>query len=248
MKIIAITQARLSSTRFPGKILKALGSSTVLGLHLKRIKKSLKINSFIVASAIEPENHTIEKISVENGFIFFQGSMDDVLDRFYQAALKESPDYVLRLTSDCPLIDPVYIDDLIEKFLANKVDYASNCLDPNLPDGMDAEIFTFEALQIAWKESTKKSDREHVTPYIRNSGKFKVLSVDYKLGLEELRLTLDTNEDYEMLKTLTDSCGEYENLKTYTDFLFSHPEVMAMNSKHERNEGYLKSLKGDLKC
>lgn len=246
MKIIAITQARLSSTRFPGKILKALGSSTVLGLHLKRIKKSQKIHSFIVASAIEPDNHAIKDISLQNGFIFFQGSMDDVLDRFYQAALIEMPDYVMRLTSDCPLIDPAYIDDLIEKFLGSKADYASNCLDPNLPDGMDAEIFTFKSLEIAWKEATKKSDREHVTPYIRNSGKFKILSVDYKLGLEGLRLTLDTKEDYEMLKTLTENCGEYENLKTYTDFLFSHPEVMVMNSKHERNEGYLKSLKGDL--
>lgn len=245
MKIVGITQARLSSTRFPGKILKPLGSGTVLGLHLKRIKQVVEISNFIVAAATEDGNEKIKNIALANGFDFFEGDKEDVLDRFYQAAKTTGADVVIRLTSDCPLIDPCYIKDLIIKFNESGADYATNCLIPNLPDGMDAEIFTFSSLKIAWENAKLKSDREHVTPFIRNSGLFKILSVDYSLGLGEYRMTLDTEEDYNLLKVLVERCGENNGMMDYVNYLKNNPEIKKMNSKFERNEGYQKSLKGD---
>lgn len=245
MKIVAITQARFSSSRLPGKILKPLGNSTVLDLHLKRIKKSQLIDHFVVATTNESESREIELIATRNNFACFHGSLDDVLDRFYQAAKDFQADYVVRLTSDCPLIDSFYIDDLIKKCLEEKVDYAANCLNPTLPDGMDAEVFSFKALEAAWKESTKNSEREHVTPYIRNCGKFKIFSVEYPLDLGKFRLTLDTQEDYELIKKLVDKIGENASTQEYIQCLIKNPEWVKINSKYERNEGLKKSLQED---
>lgn len=245
MKIVAITQARFSSSRLPGKVLLPLGSATVLDLHLKRIKKSQLINQFVVATTNEPESIEIESIAKKNNFLCFHGSLDDVLDRFYHAAKNLKADYVVRLTSDCPLIDSFYIDDLISKFLEKKVDYASNCLRPTLPDGMDAEIFSLAALETAWKDSHKKSDREHVTPFIRDCGKFKIYSVEYPLELEKYRLTLDTSEDYELIKRLVTEVGESGNTEDYIMCLNRNPAWLEINSKYERNEGLKKSLQED---
>lgn len=246
MNVVAITQARFSSSRLPGKVLLELGSATVLDLHLKRVKKSKLINKFIVATTNEAESTEIEKIANRHEFDCFHGDLNDVLDRFYRACASSKPDYVVRITSDCPLIDPTLIDDLISKFLEAKVDYAANSLVPTLPDGMDAEIFSFSALETAWKEATKKSEREHVTPYIRDCGKYKTLSVQYPLDYGKYRLTLDTPEDYEVLKKLVDVCGEDANLEEYVSYLSRHEEILKLNSNYERNEGLKKSLKEDL--
>lgn len=240
MNIVAITQARFSSSRLPGKVLKQLGSETVLDLHLKRIKQSRRINSFILATTTEPESEAIAEIANRNGVSCFQGSLNDVLDRFYQAVVDLKPDYIVRLTSDCPLIDPAYIDDMIQKFLDSDCEYGSNCLNPTLPDGMDAEIFTFDSLASAWQNAQKKSEREHVTPYIRESGKFKTLSVEYDLDWDQYRMTLDTEEDYQVLKLLVDNCGECASVAEYVKFLSSHPEISEINSIYQRNEGYQK--------
>lgn len=245
MNIVAITQARYSSSRLPGKVLKTLGSKTALDLHLKRILKTKLINKIIVATTEEPESSEIERIASFHGLVCFHGSLDDVLDRFYQACRHLKPDYVIRLTSDCPLIDPDYVDDLIKVFLDAKTDYAANCLIPTLPDGMDAEIFTFQALETAWKESVKKSDREHVTPYIRNCGKFTVKSLEYPLDYGKYRLTLDTVEDYEVLRQVVEACGEDANTETYVQFLMANNEIKKINTKYKRNEGLTKSLKED---
>lgn len=245
MKIVAITQARFSSSRLPGKVLIPLGNATVLDLHLKRIKQSKLIDKLIVATTKEIESDKIVKISKKNNCDYFQGSLDDVLDRFYQAVKNEKADYVVRLTSDCPVIDPFYIDDLITKFLKAKVDYASNCLNPTLPDGMDAEIFTFNSLESAWRSSKKKSEREHVTPFIRESGKFKILSVEYDFNWSQYRMTLDTEEDYQVLNELVNNCGEDASVAEYVKFLSTHPELIEINSTHQRNEGYQRSLRED---
>ena len=247
-KILAITQARYSSSRLPGKVLKSLGSATVLDLHLKRIHQSKLINQFVVATTEEPESAEIEAIAMRNDFECFHGSTDDVLDRFYQAARKYNPEYVVRLTSDCPLIDSFYIDDLIRVFLLKKVDYAANCINPTLPDGMDAEIFTFKALETAWQKAAKKSEREHVTPFIRDCGNFTIESVEYSLGLGEYRLTLDTKEDYELISKLVLEVGEKGTLNEYIQCLKNNPEWLKINSKYERNEGLKKSIKGDSLC
>lgn len=242
---MAITQARFSSSRLPGKVLKPLGTGTVLDLHLKRIKKSKLINQFVVATTNEPQSSEIEAIAKKNNFACLRGSLDDVLDRFYQAAKETRPDYIVRLTSDCPLIDPFYVDDLIKKFLDKKVDYAANCLNPTLPDGMDAEIFSFNALETAWKEAEKISEREHVTPFIRDCGKFKIESVEYPLDFGKFRLTLDTHEDYELISKLVSEIGEGARMEDYIQCLMKNPEWLKINSKYERNEGLKKSLQED---
>jgi spore coat polysaccharide biosynthesis protein SpsF len=245
MQILAITQARISSTRLPAKVLKRLGSATVLDLHLKRVKKSKLISSFLVATTDEVRSSEIEAIAEKNGFESFRGDENDVLDRFYQAAKITRPDLVVRVTSDCPLIDPTFIDDLITKFIESGADYACNCLSPTLPDGMDAEVFKFSALEDAWKNAKKKSEREHVTPYIRDSGKFKILSVTYAHDWGGLRMTLDTEEDYAVLQGLVENCGEEGSCQEYVSYLVGHPELKAINSVYERNEGYKKSLRED---
>lgn len=199
----------------------------------------------MVATTDEPESMEIESIAMKNNYGCFHGNLNDVLDRFYQAAKNIQPDYVVRLTSDCPLIDPFYIDDLIKKFLERNVDYATNCLVPTLPDGMDAEIFKFTALETAWREASKKSEREHVTPFIRESGKFKIFSVEYPLDLGSFRLTLDTSEDYELIKKLIAETGEEATLDNFLQSLKRNPEWLKINSQYERNEGLKKSLQND---
>jgi spore coat polysaccharide biosynthesis protein SpsF (cytidylyltransferase family) len=168
-----------------------------------------------------------------------------VLERFYLAAKQYNPEYVMRLTSDCPLIDPVLVDDLISKFLESGADYASNSLNSTLPDGMDAEIFKFRALEEAFNSASLKSEREHVTPYIRNSGKFNVLAVDYSPSLGNIRLTLDTIEDYNLINSLIEQKGENASMQSYVDTVINNPELKKLNSNTIRNEGYLKSLKED---
>lgn len=245
MKIVAITQARISSSRLPEKVILPLGNATVLDLHLKRIKKAKSINKIIVASTFEEKSNLIKLIAEKNHCELFQGDLNDVLDRFYQAVVCEKPDFIIRLTSDCPLIDPQLIDDLVRRFLAANVDYAANCLNSTLPDGMDAEIFTFKSLETAHLEAKLKSEREHVTPYIRNSEKFIVLPIDYSPNLGSFRLTLDTKEDYNLIQKLVDSLGEDASMIDYVNYLKAHPELLSINSNSQRNEGYQKSLKED---
>jgi len=248
MKILGITQARVSSSRLPGKVLQKLGTETVLGLHLSRLKRSSRVSQWIVATTEEPESQKIVEIATKHGVQAVRGSLNDVLDRFYKATMVFKPDVVVRVTSDCPLIDPIYLDDLINQFFEARVDYAANCLHPSLPDGMDAEVFTFSALETAWKEAKKASDREHVTPHIRDSGKFTVKSVEYPVNWGTFRLTLDNPEDLDVLSLLVERCGEQAELQEYVAFLEKNPKVCEMNAHLKRNEGYRRSLEGDSVC
>jgi len=251
MKILAITQARVGSTRLPGKVLKIIGGKTLLEIHLSRILQSKLINKLKVATTIEPEASKIiaiaDKLEVES----FRGSIDDVLERFYLTALPEKPDYVVRLTSDCPLIDSVEIDKVIEKCITNQYDYVSNTFEPTFPDGMDVEVFKFSALEKAYQEAILKSDREHVTPYIwRNSSFkggniFKSFNIRYQEDFSKYRLTVDTQEDFNLIENLITNLGYNKIWQDYVDYLNQNSELLSINSKHERNEGYQKSLKKD---
>lgn len=173
MKVIAITQARYGSSRLPGKVLKTIQGKTLLQIHLDRICKSRKIDKLIVATTAEEEANDIAILAAKLGFTSFRGSVNDVLDRFFQAIQAENADYVVRLTSDCPLIDPELIDKIIQYTIDKKLDYCSNTLDPEYPDGQDVEVFTLSALKQAWTEAKLSSEREHVTPYIWKNSSFK---------------------------------------------------------------------------
>lgn len=251
MKILAITQARYGSTRLPAKVLKEVKGKSLLQIHLERILQSEFISKLIVATTNEPGVEYILEIADKVHVTSFQGSTDDVLDRFYHAALPELPNYVVRITSDCPLIDPVEIDKVIQTCISSDYDYVSNTLNPTFPDGIDCEVFKFKALEKAFQEAKLKSDREHVTPYIwRNSSVkggnlFKSYSVENKEDCSSFRITVDTQEDFEVIKKLIEALGTDKTWEEYINYLEAHKEIKELNKNHSRNEGYQKSLLND---
>jgi len=250
MKIILVTQARVGSTRFPNKVIQPLSNTTILGLHLERLKKAKTITKCVVATTHEEGVESIIKIVKENEVEVFQGDLNDVLDRFYQAVVLHQPDYVVRVTSDCPLIDPSLIDEVVNYTCENNFDYGANILMEEFPDGQDIEVFKFKALKRAWSEAKLPSEREHVTPFIRNN-------TDYKGGrlfnanhypapnnYSHIRMTVDEPKDLEAIKTLIEKLGTNRTWQEYTNYIIEHIEEFH-NQDIIRNEGYLKSLKND---
>lgn len=252
MNILVITQARVGSTRLPGKVLKKIGPKTLLEIHLNRILQSKLINKLKVATTTESDAYKIVAIADELGVESFCGSIDDVLERFYLTALPENPDYVVRVTSDCPLIDPVEIDKVIGACINDQSDYTSNTLDPTFPDGVDVEVFRFSVLERAYNESTLKSDREHVTPYITRNSSFKggnmfsSTNVRYHEDFSKYRLTVDNPEDFILIDKLISKLGTNKTWREYVTYLDQNLELLEINSKYERDEGYKKSLREDL--
>lgn len=251
MKIIAVTQARYGSTRLPAKVLKKVGKETLLDIHLRRILKSKIISNLIVATTNETGSEEIVDIAERNGVGYFRGSVNDVLERFYLATKDLHPDYVVRITSDCPLIDPTVIDYVIEQCLDKNCDYASNTLKPTYPDGLDAEVFKFSALEKAYNEATLKSDREHVTPYIKRNSSFNggALFSSFNVANAEdfsnYRITVDTQEDFDVIKNLITTLGPDAEWRKYVEYLDNNEDVKKLNSNHMRDEGYKKSLLND---
>lgn len=253
MKILAITQARVGSSRLPEKILKKIQGESLLSIHLKRILQSKNITKLKVATTNEEGVDDILQICNECNVEYYQGSLNDVLDRFYQTALPENPDWVVRLTSDCPLIDPEVIDNVISSALENNLDYTSNTLNPTFPDGIDVEVFKFSALQKAFDEAKMTSEREHVTPYIwKNSDVkggtiFKAFSFENSKDFSAIRLTVDTIEDFEVIDKLIQIEGLSKNWESYVNTLENNPEIKLINQKYTRNEGYEKSINSEKK-
>ena len=244
MKIIAITQARTGSTRFPNKIMNKIEDETLLGIHINRIKKSKKINSIIIATTNKKNDDIIELESNKLNVSCYRGDEEDVLDRFYKAAKIHNPDYIVRLTSDCPLIDPILIDEIIEAAIISNVDYCSNTLIESYPDGQDIEVFTFSALKKAWKDSVLLSDREHVTPYMKKN--FKVLNIhSNNMKFNKVRMTVDEPNDFVVIKRLVDKLGLNEKWENYTDLYLNDKTISNTNDTITRNEGYIKSIKND---
>ena len=253
MNVLAITQARYGSTRLPAKILKEVNGITLLEIHLRRILHSKMITKLKVATTNEEGSKYIIDICNKVGINYHQGSVDDVLDRFYQTALPEKPDYVVRVTSDCPLIDPDIIDLIIKTCIDGGYDYASNTLIPTYPDGMDVEVFKFSALETAWKDAKLLSEHEHVTPYIKNNSTvmggsiFNSFNVVNNVDLSAMRITVDEQRDFEVIKNLIENVGINKHCADYVAYLNNHKEIKDINSSIMRNEGYAKSLANDKK-
>jgi glutamate-1-semialdehyde aminotransferase/spore coat polysaccharide biosynthesis protein SpsF (cytidylyltransferase family) len=251
MKIIAITQARYGSTRLPGKVLKTINNISLLQIHVERIKKSKKIDQFIVATTFEPETSQIIQIALAQGVSTFQGSTQNVLERFYKAAQKEQPDYVVRLTSDCPLIDAEVIDAVIEKCINENLDYCSNTLEPSFPDGCDIEIFRFSALEQAYNNASLLSEKEHVTPFIwKNSSflggtYFKSANYSNPENFSSYRLTVDEIADFDLISKLVSIAGYHAKWTEYVQILKGDTELFNLNSHFIRNEGLQKSMEND---
>lgn len=249
-KIILITQARIGGSRFPGKVLKSIGSLTMLGLQLYRLKKSELLDHIIVATTNESGSDEIISICKKENVDFYRGSTYDVLDRFYKAAKPFLPSHVVRVTSDCPLIDPKLLDSIVKKAIDMDIDYCSNVLDESYPDGQDIEVFKFSVLKEAWLNSSLKSEREHVTPFIKKNSNFKggflFKSFNYTVDAKfsNIRMTVDQKEDLETIKILVNKLGIDNDWFVYAKYISENPKLFK-NQNILRNQGYYKSLKND---
>lgn len=245
---IVIIQARMGSTRLPGKVLKTIKEHTLLGLQQQRIRPSKLVDKIIIATTTNPEDDAIAEFCKDNNISFYRGSDWDVLDRYYQAALPHNPTNIVRITADCPLHHYKVIDFVIQQYLDSGKDYFSNSNnEPDfLEDGFDVEVFSFQALKTAWEEAKKLSEREHVTPYIKNSGKFtcgwKKYSRDY-----HYKLSVDSPDDFKMAEAIFDSFPSISDfdLNDVVELLKKKPEILTINKDSKINSGYFKSLEND---
>ena len=165
LMIHGLLQARMSSTRLPGKTLKPLAGLPALLRQIERVRRARSITRLTVVTSTDPSDDALATLCGEHGVDVFRGSLNDVLDRFYRAAQLSQAPHIARLTGDCPLIDPEVIDAVAAFYLQGDYDYASNTVNPTFPDGLDVEFFKFAALEAAWKEAELPSEREHVTPF-----------------------------------------------------------------------------------
>jgi spore coat polysaccharide biosynthesis protein SpsF len=212
MKIVAIIQARMGSSRLPRKVLMDLRGATVLDRVLNRLGRSKLIHESLVATTVEPADDAIVEHCERMGRKLFRGSELDVLDRYYQAAKHINADIVVRITSDCPVIDPEVTDATIRAFLDRRADYASNMRMRTYPRGLDTEVMTVQALERAWRESTKPYQREHVTPYLyENPGEFKLHGIENDADCSEHRWTVDTPEDLRLLRAIYARFGGHDD-------------------------------------
>jgi spore coat polysaccharide biosynthesis protein SpsF len=214
MKIAAILQARTTSTRLPRKVLMELpygGGVTVLEQVIRRLKSSSRLDEIIIATTINNDDDDIVAIAEKEGLGFFRGSEEDVLSRYYHSAKEHGFDVVVRVTSDCPCIDPSIVDAVIESHIESGADYTSNTQKRTYPRGLDVEVFSFKVLEQAFNEAKKPHEREHVTPYLYDSANgFKLNSVEADLAESRpnIRVTLDTKEDYLLLCAVYDALYE----------------------------------------
>ncbi len=241
MKVIGVTQARIGSSRLPRKVLLTIDGKSLLEYHLLRAKKSKLVDKWIVATTDEPESDLICTIADTLKVDYYKGSLNDVLDRFYQSVKNGNPDYVVRVTSDCPLLDAELVDEVVQFCIENKLDYYSNIFQEVYPDGLDVEVFSFKALQDAWKNATAGVDREHVTPYIRRNTEVIVPKSSIDKKYSELRITVDEISDFEVIQHLIQHLGMNQPWKIYADYLLAHKEIQTINHAILRNEGYMKS-------
>ena len=250
VKTILITQARSGSTRLPGKILMKINEESLLDIHLNRLSKCNNVSKIIVATTDKPEDKVIYDYAIDRGLYSFRGSESDVLDRFYQSVKDEKADWIVRVTSDCPLIDPELVDNIIDFAIEKNVDYCANILIENFPDGQDIEVFKFSALENAWENAELSSEREHVTPYIRNNSDFKGASIfkslNYPchLNYSMIRMTVDESRDFDLIKVLINDLGTDKTWLEYTNHIIKN-DLNKINNSIIRNEGFLKSIKND---
>lgn len=245
--VIAIIQARMGSTRLPSKVMKEISGKPILWHVINRLKGSSLIGMVAVATTIDPSDSVIEKWCDENSAPVFRGSVEDVLARFYGASVKFGAKTIVRITADCPLIDPLIVDRAIEAFTEGGHDYVG--LDSNFPDGLDCEVFSFNALERAYKEAGLASEREHVTPYIwKNADKFRLFRLTNDKDLSHMRWTVDDEKDFRLVQSIYEGFKGREGIfhaEEILEFLEENRRLLEINSGTMRNEGYAKSLKED---
>lgn len=239
MKVVAIVQARMGSTRLPGKVMLRIGGYTLIQLLLKRLSESTEIDEIVVATSEHPNNKVLIEHVESLGFRCETGSEDDVLQRYYDTAVKCSADVVIRITADCPLIDPTIVDECVKEFKGSGVDYLSNNHPESFPDGLDVEVFSFLALSKANLEASSKFDREHVTPYIRACNKFVIGEFVSEDDHSDKRWTVDEVADFNVVRNIFDSFLPNVNFSwlEILELFHNKPELFEDNKSIARNEG-----------
>jgi spore coat polysaccharide biosynthesis protein SpsF len=249
LDVLAILQARMSSTRLPEKVLADVVGAPMLARQIERIQRARRIDALCVATSTDASDDPIETLCVARGVRVSRGSLTDVLDRYYQAARQIEPRHVVRVTGDCPLIDPAVIDEVISTHVAGNFDYTSNTIVPTYPDGLDVEVFRFEALRRAWSEAKLASQREHVTPFIKlQPALFRLGEVRNVEDLSALRWTVDYAGDLAMVRhvyaQLYPARSDF-SMQDILALLHRRPDIAALSTNVERDEGYKKSLASD---
>ncbi|MDA9878101.1 aminotransferase class III-fold pyridoxal phosphate-dependent enzyme, partial [Luminiphilus sp.] len=239
MKVVALVQARVGSTRLPGKVLKHITGIPMIELLLSRLSKSSEIDEIVVATADHASNDALQSLVEALGYRCTRGSENDVLKRFYDAARLVEADAIVRITADCPLIDASLVDDCIREFRKCQADYVSNTNPPTFPDGLDVSVFSFLSLEQANAQACSNYDREHVTPYIRREDCFAHASIQHSEDLSHVRITVDEPEDLRVVTNV------YEYFAPNIDFSWHQvmdlrnrrPDLFMDNRKFTRNEG-----------
>ena len=254
MRILAIVQARTSSSRLPQKVLLRFDQEPIIITQLKRISRSCMVDKTILATSIDASDDYLAKKVAQSGFEVFRGSLNNVLDRFYQSANTYDPQYVVRLTGDCPFTDPDLIDEIAQYIVDSDFDYVTNagkedCL--SVPDGFDIEIFTMDALRIAYSIATKPSQLEHVTSWFRSEDSpIKWTHFQHYPSRDYFRVTIDEPIDYWVMKNIYDELSRVKKdfgVDDVVKYLKDNPQVASKNAHIIRNEGYLRSLEEDKK-
>ena len=247
-KITCVIQARTDSKRLANKVLKEIEGTPMICHIINRIKRSRNVEQIILATTDNNSDKILLDIAEKFKIIGFAGDEDDVLERFFDAATSFSADPIVRITGDCPLVDPELLDIMIQIFLENKYDYISNTIERTFPDGLDIEIFSFDALKKAHEEAKWSSEREHVTPFIiKNQDLFKVYNYKNKQDLSNLRWCIDEEDDLLMVKQIFHEMGNKQFFSTddIIELISKNPRIAETNRKIKTNEGYKKSLKND---
>jgi spore coat polysaccharide biosynthesis protein SpsF len=248
-KIIAIAQARIGSTRLPGKVMMKIKDKTLLELYINRVRPSKYIDKIIIATTVNSADDIIEQLAVKIGIECFRGNENDLLDRYYQCAKKYNANLIVRITPDDPFVDHEVIDRAIDIFINDKVDFVTNHFDPTYPEGLDIEVYSFAAMEKSWKEAKLLSEREHVFPYIQNNpDKFKIVNFKQEKDYSHLRWTIDHACDFEMTKKIYDFLYDKKQIFLQEDILKligEHPEIAEMNSHIKRKEGINKTKAND---
>jgi spore coat polysaccharide biosynthesis protein SpsF (cytidylyltransferase family) len=246
MKIAAIVQARMGSSRLPGKVLEEIAGQPMLWHLIKRLQKSRLLEGIIIATTANEIDRPILNLAAGMGIDSFAGSETDVLDRYYQASNRYGVGVICRITADCPVIDPRIVDKAVTRFLNDKCDIVFAA---HYPDGLDTEVISYTALKKAWNEARLASEREHVTPYIyKNPQIFKISEVKCIPDLSDYRWTVDRKEDLVLIREIYRYLyreGEMFYMEDILKLFKKRPFLMLINRDIARNEGYVKSLKED---
>ena len=242
MKIVIIVQARMTSTRLPGKVLKKVLDKPLLEYQIERLRRVKLADEIVIATTTNETDEPIVELCNSLSTPYFRGSEEDVLSRYYETAKAHQADVIVRVTSDCPLIDPQVIDRVIQFYIDHqtKYDYVSNCLERTYPRGMDTEVFSFKALQEAWLEATALPDKEHVTPFIyRQPQRYRLTSIKYSENRSHHRWTVDTPEDFELIKRMIEAI--YPQLADFTlidclTLLQNNPTWLTINANIQQKQ------------